>query len=554
MTVDTMTDEKVEEDATPQTEFLILGSKSHKKKREVKRVLPDWLAHPEVISADLSSGPTLDEVDSILNPKLIEILKGNGIDKLFPVQANMLTWLTKCEKDRRLGWWPRDTCVSAPTGSGKTLAYVLPIVQQLETRLVPKIRCLIVVPVQELALQVHKVVVTYTAHTNLKAGLITGASSFEQEQNNIIRKTLSDDYVSAVDILIATPGRLIDHILKTPGFSLESLRYLIIDEADRATEWLQYIPEPHSRAPQLTLENLSSSAPPAQKLLFSATLSQDPQKLNQLRLFQPILFTSVVVSGKDTDVNLDEEVGDFVGRYTSPEELKERAVECSPEFKPVALYKLLVKKKTIPKTLVFTNSGESAHRLSLLLQLLLSERNAIVGDLSARIVSKHREDILNKFALGEINVLVCSDALARGIDVPDVQLVVSYDLPKHIKGYIHRAGRTGRAGKSGTAVSILTSNQVGIYKQMLSSAHKTVPKVKQMELTDIAHTLNYRKHLAKLRDLLEEEKITALNRAKATKRKYKQHSTEKDNITNNSKIVVSCDLFFDSHGDRHSIQ
>lgn len=138
--------------------------------------------------------------------------------------------------------------------------------------------------------------------------------------------------------------------------------------------------------------------------MFSATLSQDPQKLNQFRLFQPILFTSVIVSGKDTDVNLDEEIGNFVGRYTSPEELKERAVECSPELKPIALYQILVRKNAIPKTLVFTNSTESAHRLSLLLRLLLSESNVVVGELSSRIIAKQREDILNKFASDEINV------------------------------------------------------------------------------------------------------------------------------------------------------
>ncbi|KAL2730999.1 putative ATP-dependent RNA helicase Dbp73D [Vespula squamosa] len=519
------TEKKVEDDETTKIDFLVLGYKSSKKYREVKRVLPNWLTHPEIISADLNSGPKLDEVDFILDPQLIEILKANGIDKLFPVQASMLAWLSKFEEDRKLRWWPRDICVSAPTGSGKTLAYVLPIIQQLQFRLVPKIRCLIVVPVQELAAQVHKVVVTYTSYTNLKAGLITGASSFEQEQSNIIRKTLSDEYISTVDILIATPGRLIDHILKTPGFSLESLRYLVIDEADRATEWLQYIPEPHSSALPLTLENLSSSPPFAQKLLFSATLSQDPQKLNQFRLFQPILFTSVIVSDKDTDVNLDEEVGNFLGRYTGPEELKERAVECSPEFKPVALYQVLLRKNTIPKTLVFTNSAESAHRLSLLLQLLLSEKKTVVGELSSRIVAKQREEILNKFALNEINVLVCSDALARGIDIPNVQLVVSYDLPKHIKGYIHRAGRTGRAGKSGVAISILTHNQIGIFKQMLSSVHKTLPKVKQIELTDIADTLDYQNHLTKLKDLLEKEKVTTLNQIKAKKRKYNQQST-----------------------------
>ncbi|KAI4484422.1 hypothetical protein M0802_013068 [Mischocyttarus mexicanus] len=516
------TEEKLEEDETTKSDFLILGSKSRKKKREVKRVLPNWLANPEIISADLNSGPTLDEVD-FLEPQFIEILRANGIDKLFPVQVSIIKWLSKSEKDRRkLGYWPRDVCVSAPTGSGKTLAYVLPIIQQLQSRLVPKIRCLIVVPIQELALQIYKVFLTFTSCTNLKVGLITGASSFEQEQYNLVSKTISDEYVSSVDILIATPGRLIDHILKTPGFSLESLRYLVIDEADRGTEWLQYIPELHLNSLPLTLKNLSSSPPFAQKLLFSATLTQDPQKLNEFRLFQPILFTSVIITDKDTDVNLDEETGNFIGRYTSPEELKERAVECSPEFKPIALREILLKKKHFRKTLVFTNSNESAHRLSLLLRLLLSEENIVVEGLSHKTITKQREEILNKFALGEINVLVSSDALARGIDIPNVQLVVSYDLPKHIKGYIHRSGRTGRAGKLGTAICILTPNQIGIFKQMLSSARKTLPKITQMELDDIADKLNYEDYLIKLKDILEEEKVVTVTKSNSRKRKYNE--------------------------------
>lgn len=158
---------------------------------------------------------------------------------------------------------------------------MLPIVQELQTRSVPKIRCLIVLPVQELAAQVYKVMVTYTSHTNLKVGLLSGAFPFEQEQNSIIKKSMylmtielnliniynfskiifkaeRGKYLSTVDIVIATSGRLLDHLLKTPGFSLDSLRFLVIDEADRATEWLQYLPEPHSRAPILTLGNMRS--------------------------------------------------------------------------------------------------------------------------------------------------------------------------------------------------------------------------------------------------------------------------------------------------------
>ncbi|KAL6267417.1 hypothetical protein P5V15_000493 [Pogonomyrmex californicus] len=511
-------DDITEKKISSQSNFVILGAKSRKKQREVKRVLPDWLAHPEVVSADLNNGPNLEELESILDVKLMEVLRTNGIVKLFPVQFSIIKWLYKCNMDRKLGWWLRDTCVSAPTGSGKTLAYVLPIVQELQTRLVPKIRCLIVLPVQELAAQVHKVMVTYTSHTNLKVGLLSGAFSFEQEQNNIIKKTERGKYLSTVDIVIATPGRLLDHLLKTPGFSLDSLRFLVIDEADRATEWLQYLPEPHSRAPILTLGTMrSSDIMPAQKLLFSATLSQDPEKLSRLGLFQPILFTTVVTD-KDTDMNLDKIAGDFVGRYTSPEELTELAVECAPEYKPVALYQLLTRHDIIPKTLVFTNSGHSAHRLALLMQSLLTERNVAVGELSAQLASKQRESVLNKFANTEIHVLISSDALARGLDILNVQLVVSYDLPKHIKGYIHRAGRTGRAGKPGTAVSVLTTNQVGIFKQMLTSAHKTVPNIEQMELNAIANAVNYQSHVQKLKEILEKEKIENLERTKAIKR------------------------------------
>lgn len=147
----------------------------------------------------------------------------------------------------------------------------------------------------------------------------------------------------------------------------------------------------------------NSEIPPAQKLLFSATLSQDPEKLSRLGLFQPILFTTVVTD-KDTDINLDKIAGDFVGRYTSPEELTELAIECAAEYKPLALYHLLMRHDAIFKTLVFTNSGDTAHRLALLIQSLLSERNVIVGELSAQLMPKQRESVLGKFTSGEIHV------------------------------------------------------------------------------------------------------------------------------------------------------
>lgn len=110
------------------------------------------------------------------------------------------------------------------------------------------------------------------------------------------------------------------------------------------------------------------------------------------------------MSGKDDNVNLDKEVGDFVGRYTSPEELTEQAVECVTEHKPVALYHLLIRNNIISKTLIFTNSGDTAHRLTTLLQSFLSEKDVVIGELSAQLMPKERESVLNKFSLDKIQM------------------------------------------------------------------------------------------------------------------------------------------------------
>lgn len=124
--------------------------------------------------------------------------------------------------------------------------------------------------------------------------------------------------------------------------------------------------------------------------------------------------------------------------------------------------------------------------------------------------------------------LISSDALARGLDIPDVQLVISYDVPKHIKGYIHRAGRTGRAGKPGVAISVLTPNQVGIFKQMLNGAHKLVPNIERMELNTTANAVNYQNRLGKLKEILEKEKNESLKRMKAVKRRRVTNVTKQN--------------------------
>lgn len=102
-------------------DFMVLGEAQHKKRKIVKRVLPKWLANPEIISADLSTGLSLDELNDKLDTKFTDILRSNGVEKLFPVQGSLINWMVKCKNDRKMGFWPRDTCVSAPTGSGNNL-------------------------------------------------------------------------------------------------------------------------------------------------------------------------------------------------------------------------------------------------------------------------------------------------------------------------------------------------------------------------------------------------------------------------------------------------
>lgn len=192
-----------------------------------------------------------------LDKKLRKQLKDNGVKYFFPVQAEVIPWLLETHKQADIVF-PRDVCISAPTGSGKTLAFVLPVIQALMNCTVRVIRALVILPTQDLANQVFKSFKLYTQNTNLKVTLITGSNSFANEQKQLVAESKISNlffirfinlcsivldeafgYMSKVDILVCTAGRLVDHIKETKGFSLHHLEYLIIDEADRVLETIQ---------------------------------------------------------------------------------------------------------------------------------------------------------------------------------------------------------------------------------------------------------------------------------------------------------------------------
>ncbi|KAI9556975.1 hypothetical protein GHT06_016769 [Daphnia sinensis] len=486
------------------TGFTILEEFRANKNNKVFRVLPTWLAKPSVISCDLSKNKVPISEISGLDRFLIEALKRNKIEHFFPVQQQVIPWLLESQQQL---FRPCDMCVSAPTGSGKTLAFVLPTVQALWRHSVRQLRCLAVLPVHDLAVQVYRVYSSFCADTNLQVALISGQASFYEEQQLLVRKSKTGQYLTKPDIVVCTPGRLVDHLQRTPGFSLKSLRYLIIDEADRIMEeehndWLFHaekaigVSSGHLIAQKLSVPLEKS----VQKLLFSATLSQDPEKLTRLGLFQPKLFTSVVSTTDAADNT--KQSHHFVGKFTTPAELTEHYFKCPPMLKPLAVYCLL-KKFKYRTTICFTNSLAATHRLC---ELLKQFGDLKVAECSSKISKGPRDKLLKDFSSGKIDLLVCTDAVSRGMDLGVVDCVISYDSPKYVKNYIHRAGRAARAGRPGTAITILVDSEMHGFHKLLGMAEKKNVTPLDMQTDEFeVYEEQFRKALDGLKNTVKEE-------------------------------------------------
>lgn len=498
---DDMADDTTEMDS--EKKFPVLGNFKQKVLQKVNRVLPDWLASPNIITADLRSKTLPVGEMPGLDPTLVTQLQENNISHFFPVQMQVIPMLldTLCVGGTvgKAGYWPSDICVSAPTGSGKTLAFVLPIIQALGRRVHRQVTALAVLPVRDLAVQVFKVFQTYSKGTDLKVGLLTGQKAFKLEQQALVRRSLRG-YQSLVDIIVATPGRLVDHINQTPGFDLTGLRFLVIDEADKMMElikqdWLLRVENAvytntRPRPGILTANSCLKPQIPLQKLLFSATLSQNPEKLQQLNLFLPKLFTSTVKetplkpdsvnpdSGKDDTVDTPDKQGEFVGKYTTPQGLSEYFVECTSATKPLILLHFL-HTLMFTNVLCFVNSVESAHKLYHIVRLVGGKE---VREFSSGLQTNRRKRILKEFSSGKIDIIICTDAMARGMDIEDVKFVISYDQTPNIKTYIHRIGRTARAGKVGTAVTLLQNKEFYHFKKMTREAGK--PRIREQKVSE----------------------------------------------------------------------
>lgn len=338
---------------------------------------------------------------------------------------------------------------------------------------------------------------------------------------------------------------------------MKSLEFLVIDEADRIMDevfqnWLYHL-DSHVRsttdqlltgvqAPLCYQELLNSWGQHPYKLLFSATLSQDPEKLQNLRLFQPKLFTTVLalptLQPKSDNVQQSEQnvtqSNQYIGKYTTPAELTEQYCLTEVRMKPLTLY-VLAQQYNWKRFLCFTNSADTASRLAFVLQNLFQHTSIKVEELSANLSATVRSARLLAFARGQINGLVCSDALARGIDVANVEIVLSYDAPRHIKTYIHRVGRTARAGQKGTAITLLTEKDQPYFKKMLNEVGKTMGE--ELNLSpdlELQHADIYKKALEALRSrqvLLKSEKVVKKLRNSRKAALHKQLNKNDDTAT-----------------------
>ncbi|KFO71504.1 ATP-dependent RNA helicase DDX51, partial [Cuculus canorus] len=479
-----------EETHLPPSSLAVFGDYVSKPVQKVQPFLPQWLAQPKLVQKRIKDNLVpITEVPGI-HPRLLKKLQMNGIESFFPVQAEVIPAILQSASSGYLvgpgGYRPKDICVSAPTGSGKTLSFGLiwPLFWQvLLDRVVCHVRALVVLPTKELAQQVSKVFNIYTDGTGLKVVLITGQKPFAKEQEMLVQKKVTG-YCSLADIVVATPGRLTDHISQTPGFSLTQLRFLIVDEADRMiddmhqnclNQIVKAVFQAHdsscnalfqrTKPGPITAANSCYPQIPLQKLLFSATLTQDPEKLQQLDLFQPRLFTSVYSEKKTLGGGAETE-HDTNKKYTLPEGLSQCYVPCDLNSKPLLLLHFMLTMK-FTRVLCFTNSREASHRLFLLVQAF---GGVTVAEFSSRLAPKERQRTMKEFEQGKIQLLISTDATARGIDVQGVNYVINYDAPQFIRTYVHRVGRTARAGKAGVAFSLVLRIQERRFLRMLKDA------------------------------------------------------------------------------------
>ncbi|KAH8667944.1 P-loop containing nucleoside triphosphate hydrolase protein [Tricladium varicosporioides] len=552
--------------------------------------LPPWLAKP----LRVTPSTTAHFADLGISSEIVDQLSLKGFKEAFAVQAAVLPILLPGSSQKH-----GDVVVSAATGSGKTLAYALPIVEDISKSTTTKLRGLIVMPTRELVSQAREVLEVCAAafssgsRKRVKIGTAVGHETFKAEQQALMDQDLVYDpeqymrqiaHVNAkwessnwgsdrededlcdekiisslenhvlsptpkIDILICTPGRLVEHLKSTPGFTLEHLQWLVIDEADKLLDqsfqqWLSLV---IGGLPSILHQGHQRKR--VRKIVLSATMTRDIGQLNELKLYRPIF---VMLEGSSSEETPTLETSQA---HALPSLLMEAALKVDDEsIKPLYLIELLQREnllhnstqkyshnletsdsdisddtssesssdssstndsssdsgsfsdkdsKTrrvphIPKAiqnkdvtlpaprgvLIFTKSNETAVRLGRLISIMQPKSSNSIATLTSTTRSSTRQAALRSFEAGKLSILIASDLVSRGVDLPNLAQVINYDVPTSVASYIHRVGRTARAGKTGHAWTLFTGseawwfwNEIGRSGTVTRSASSKVSRV-----------------------------------------------------------------------------
>lgn len=521
--------------------------------QSITSALPPWLASPIRISPNTSAPFAAVGV----REDVAEALHKKGFEVAFAVQAAVLPLLLPGDSQG-----PGDILVSAATGSGKTLAYVLPMIEDISQNQTTKLRGLIVVPTRELVSQAREVAEICASafgvgsRKRVKTGTAVGNETLKVEQTALMDQELyydpegyrkqqtrlnakwessdgesdmeaevlcDDEAVSnlpdhiikpafKVDILICTPGRLVEHLKNTAGFSLEHLSWLVADEADKLLDqsfqqWLDFVLPSVQDTSQARRNRL-------RKVILSATMTRDIGQLNSLKLYRPqlvllegscqedgfrtaeasqalflpalLLESGIKVddesikplylveilkreniicssrkgtsaSARGDDSSSDDDSSDVSSDSDSASDQSSRDVSLEPADGDAQKEPLSTQN---PRgVLIFTKSNETAVRLGRLVSLLEPTCADSIGMLTSTTRSSARKATLKSFESGKLSILVASDLVSRGLDLPNLAHVINYDIPTSLTSYVHRVGRTARAGKRGHAWTLFTGSE-----------------------------------------------------------------------------------------------
>lgn len=374
-----------------------------------------------------------------LSEKIIKALVKKGFEEPSPIQVLTIPVLLKGEKD---------VIGQAQTGTGKTAAFALPILEKID-KSNGNIRAIVLAPTRELAIQVAEEINSFSIGRKLKIVPVYGGQSIELQIRQLKK---------GVDIVVGTPGRVQD-LIDRKILKLDRLEYFILDEADEMLN-MGFVED---------IEKILESTNKDKRMLFfSATMPKEILKIaeNHMRKDYEIL----KVESKELTTNLTDQIYFEVKQKDKFEALC-RIIDLEPDFYGI----------------VFCRTKNDVNELA----GKLNDRGYDAGELHGDITQKHREITLNRFKDRKLSILVATDVAARGIDVNDLTHVVNYAIPQEAESYVHRIGRTGRAGKEGTAITFMTPSE---YKKLLQIKRITKTDIRKEKLPEIKDIIISRKH------------------------------------------------------------